>query len=76
MSPQAAKELKSCPSCGYTKEDDDLNLDHHLCKNKNPPWKRCMVRSYHNYEECIDPNSGGFIRCRDCGHSIDCEGED
>lgn len=30
-----------CPSCGYTKEDAQFNMDHHLCKNAgNAPWER------------------------------------
>jgi hypothetical protein len=31
---------------------------------------------FHDWEECIDPKSGGFIRCRVCGYSIDCEDPD
>jgi hypothetical protein len=29
-----------CPACGYTKEDAQVNMDHHLCKNDgNAPWQ-------------------------------------
>ncbi len=31
---------------------------------------------YHDYEEFIDPHSGGFIRCKRCGKTIDCEDPD
>lgn len=27
-----------CPTCGYTKKDASIHMDHHLCSNKNPPW--------------------------------------
>ncbi len=30
----------------------------------------------HDYQEFIDPHSGGFIRCRKCGKEIDCEDPD
>ena len=29
-----------CPDCGYTQQDAELHLDHHLCKNQNPPWRK------------------------------------
>jgi ribosomal protein S27AE len=29
-----------CSGCGYTQQDAELQLDHHLCSNKNPPWKK------------------------------------
>lgn len=29
----------------------------------------------HEYEPFIDPESGGFIKCKKCGHEIDCEVE-
>jgi hypothetical protein len=28
---------------------------------------------YHDYEKFIDPESGGFMRCRKCGKTVDCE---
>jgi hypothetical protein len=37
---------------------------------------KCWERGYHDYEELIDPESGGFIRCKDCGKEVDCEGTD
>lgn len=30
---------------------------------------------HHDFEEFIDPESGGFVRCRNCGHTVDCEVE-
>lgn len=31
---------KRCPTCGYTKEDAQIHMDHHLCKNAgNAPWE-------------------------------------
>lgn len=30
----------------------------------------------HDWEEFIDPNSGGFICCKNCGESRDCEDPD
>lgn len=34
-----------CPSCGYTKEDAQVNMDHHLCKNAgNAPWEKPRVQ--------------------------------
>lgn len=40
------------------------------------PEAKCWERGYHNYEEFIDPRSGGFIRCKDCGKQVDCEDPD
>ena len=28
------------------------------------------------YQEFIDPQSGGFMRCKDCGKEVDCEDPD
>jgi hypothetical protein len=36
----------------------------------------CYENGYHNYEEFIDPKSGGFIRCKICGKTVDCEDPD
>ena len=36
---------------------------------------KCLA-GFHDYESFIDPNSGGFIRCKDCGHEVDCEDPD
>lgn len=36
----------------------------------------CRERGFHDYEEFIDPQSGGFVKCRDCGKTIDCEDPD
>jgi len=33
-------------------------------------------RQYHDWQEFIDPNSGGFVRCRKCGAEQDCEDPD
>jgi hypothetical protein len=30
----------------------------------------------HDWEELIDPNSGGFVRCKKCGKEEDCEGDE
>jgi hypothetical protein len=30
----------------------------------------------HDWEEFIDPNSGGYMRCKKCGAVIDCEDPD
>lgn len=38
--------------------------------------EKCRERGFHDDEEFIDPNSGGFVRCRDCGRTIDCEDPD
>lgn len=37
---------------------------------------KCKERGHHDYQEFIDPKSGGFIRCKDCGHEVDCEDPD
>lgn len=31
--------MDRCDVCGYTEKDAQIHADHHLCKNKNPPWK-------------------------------------
>jgi hypothetical protein len=36
---------------------------------------KCLYEG-HDWEELIDPQSGGFMRCKRCGHAVDCEGED
>ncbi len=33
-------ETEHCLTCGYTKQDASIHLDHDLCPNKNPPWKK------------------------------------
>lgn len=33
----------------------------------------CRERGYHDFQEFIDPNSGGFERCKDCGLDVDRE---
>jgi len=39
-----------CQSCGYTKEDAQTNMDHHLCDNSgNAPWET----ESHKLTECI-----------------------
>jgi hypothetical protein len=41
------------------------------------PWERvCFERGYHDWQEFIDPDSAGFMKCRDCGKEVDCEGVD
>ena len=30
----------------------------------------------HEWEEFIDPQSGGWMRCRKCGRAVDCEDPD
>lgn len=37
---------------------------------------RCRMRGWHEWEEKIDPKSGGFIKCSDCGFQVDCEDPD
>jgi hypothetical protein len=36
----------------------------------------CYERGYHNDEEFIDPQSGGFVMCMTCRRQIDCEESD
>ena len=36
----------------------------------------CQDRGFHDWQEFIDPQSGGFIRCKDCKTEQDCEGCD
>jgi hypothetical protein len=36
----------------------------------------CLERGYHDYKEFIDPKSGGFVECVDCGRQVDCEDPD
>lgn len=36
----------------------------------------CKERGYHNFEELIDPLSGWFLHCKDCGYEVDCEDPD
>ena len=36
----------------------------------------CDERGFHDYQEFIDPDSGGFVRCKDCGKEVDCEDPD
>ncbi len=31
---------------------------------------------YHDWEEFVDPHSGGFVRCGKCGLTEDCEDPD
>lgn len=33
----------------------------------------CRERGYHDEEEFIDPQSGGFTRCKTCGYEVDRE---
>lgn len=33
----------------------------------------CQGRGFHDDQEFIDPQSGGFVRCRTCGRDLDCE---
>jgi len=35
-----------------------------------------QVGCVHDWEELIDPGSGGWMRCKKCGKSIDCEDPD
>lgn len=37
---------------------------------------KCWGRGFHDYKEYIDPQSGGFIKCKDCGKTVDCEDPD
>lgn len=43
--------------------DKTLSDDEHIC----------YETGYHEWEAFIDPRSGGFVRCRICGISRDCE---
>ena len=36
----------------------------------------CRERGYHDDEEFIDPRSGGFTRCKDCGRDVDREDDE
>ena len=38
-----------------------------------PQQRICYDRGYHDEEEFIDPKSGGFTRCKDCGRDVDRE---
>lgn len=38
-----------------------------------PGQRICYERGYHDEEEFIDPKSGGFTRCKDCGRDVDRE---
>jgi hypothetical protein len=40
------------------------------------PDRICRERGYHDYQEFIDPKSGGFDRCKTCGHEVDREDPD
>lgn len=42
---------------------------------KHPRNDNCQ-RGIHDYQEFIDPQSGGFIQCKDCGKQVDCENPD
>ena len=34
-------DTSKCPTCGYTKRDAQMHMDHHLCKNDgNAPWQK------------------------------------
>ena len=33
-------DIPRCPACGYTEHDARFHLDHGLCREKNPPWRR------------------------------------
>lgn len=37
---------------------------------------KCNHRGFHDFQELIDPRSGGFQRCRECGLEQDCEDPD
>lgn len=45
-------------------------------KDTKPKPEKCYERGFHDFKEFIDPNSGGFIRCKDCGKEVDCEDPD
>ena len=45
-------------------------------KERSAAENICWFRGYHNDEEFIDPRSGGFVRCLDCGRDKDCEDPD
>lgn len=45
-------------------------------KPKIDPRGKCWQRGSHDYQPFIDPRSGGFIRCKDCGKEVDCEDPD
>jgi len=36
----------------------------------------CDFRGWHDYESRIDPKTGGFLQCKDCGKQRDCEDPD
>ena len=38
--------------------------------------KVCWDRGFHDWQEFIDPQSGGYHRCRDCGKVEDLEDPD
>lgn len=33
----------------------------------------CLERGFHDDQEFIDPESGGFVRCKTCGRDVDFE---
>jgi hypothetical protein len=47
-------------------ESDNLQKHHSIC----------IDRGYHDFQEFIDPKSGGFMRCKDCELEMDCEDPD
>jgi len=38
VEPLVMRQDSRCENCGYTQQDAEFHGDHHLCKNKNPPW--------------------------------------
>ena len=58
----------------YGYDGSSVNPDAFVTKRSDPAQetKRCLV--FCEYEEFIDPDSGGFQRCTNCGREIDCEG--
>lgn len=61
--------IQQCPNCGL--EDHP----HQTCAEAGVA--ECISRhDFHDYAEFIDPRSGGFMRCKRCGHAVDCEDPD
>lgn len=45
-------------------------------RKKHSPTVTCQDRGFHVYQEFIDPQSGGWMRCKDCSKAVDCEDPD
>jgi hypothetical protein len=64
----------SCHSWGFTNHPEIPHSP--LRENARKGKELCRERGYHDDQELIDPESGGYIKCRDCGREIDCEDPD